>query len=307
MAERNAHLAASSRISLDQWRTLVAIVEAGGYAQAAEILHKSQSSVTYAIQKVEALLDVEVFRIEGRKAVLTQTGRMLYRRARLLLEDADTLERLSRKSSAGWEADLAIAVEVLFPTWLLLRCLNRLGEDSPQTRVELYETVIGGAPQALQQGLVDLAITPHIPPGFNGEPIALARMIPVAHPDHPLHQLDRELTMRDLRRHRHLVVRDSGSQRTTRSAFVDVEQRWTVSNMATSIGAASRGYGFAWFPIDKIRTELDEGTLKVLPLRGGRERAVQMYLIHADSDATGPAGMRLADIIREEVRAFSAD
>ena len=34
------------RISLEQWRALQAVVEAGGYAQAAEALHKSQSTLT---------------------------------------------------------------------------------------------------------------------------------------------------------------------------------------------------------------------------------------------------------------------
>ncbi|HWM27010.1 MAG TPA: LysR family transcriptional regulator, partial [Woeseiaceae bacterium] len=108
------------RISLEQWRCLIAVVDAGGYAQAAAALHKSQSSVTYAVQKLEALLGVEAFVIEGRKAVLTPTGRMLYRRARVLLEDAGGLERAARKSSAGWEAEIWLAVEILFPAWLLL-------------------------------------------------------------------------------------------------------------------------------------------------------------------------------------------
>jgi len=31
----------------------LAVVDAGGYAQAAEVLHKSQSAVTYAVQKME--------------------------------------------------------------------------------------------------------------------------------------------------------------------------------------------------------------------------------------------------------------
>ena len=44
--------------SLDQWRTLIAVVEAGGYAQAADQLHKSQSTLTYAVQKMERLLGV---------------------------------------------------------------------------------------------------------------------------------------------------------------------------------------------------------------------------------------------------------
>lgn len=306
MREKPLQYGGSTRITLDQWRSLIAVVDAGGYAQAALELNKSQSSVTYAVQKLESLLDVKVFRIVGRKAALTEAGQLLYRRARLLLDDAEMLERLSRKSSAGWEADIRIAVEVLFPTWLMLRCLDRFGEESPQTRIEMYETVIGGAPQALQEGVVDIAITPHIPPGFSGEPIAFAHLVPTAHPEHPLHKLGRELTTRDLRKHRHLVVRDSGSQRDTRSAFHDVEQRWTVSNMATSIGAACRGYGFAWFPEDKIRSELADGILKILPLRGGRERNIEMYLIHADRDATGPGALRLAEIFREEVRQITS-
>lgn len=71
--------------------------------------------------------------------------------------------------------------------------------------------------------------------------------------------------------------------------------------MATSIGAACRGYGFAWFPEDKIRDELTDGILKLLPLRGGRERTLQLYLVFGDADATGPGTRRLAEIIREEV------
>ena len=288
------------RITLEQWRCLVAVVEAGGYAQAAALLHKSQSSVTYAVQKLERLLDLRVFEIQGRKAVLTSTGQMLYRRARTLMEDAGGLERAARKVSAGWEAEISLAVEVVFPTWLMLEALNRFGSESPQTRIELFETVIGGTQEAITGGRVDLAISPHVPPGFAAEPLMSARFIPVAHPDHPLHKLGRDLTTRDLRKHRHLVVRDSGSQRDRKVGTLEVEQRWTVTNMPTSIGAACRGYGFAWFPEEKIRTELAQGILKPLPMRDGRERTAQIYLIFTDRDAAGPGTLRLADIIREE-------
>src|SRR5690242_19662850 len=110
-------------ISLEQWRALLAVVDAGGYAQAAEALHKSQSAVTYAVQKIESLLGVKAFEIQGRKAVLTPTGHMLYRRGRLLIDEAIGLEQAARTLSAGWEAEIGLAVEVLFPTWLLLECL----------------------------------------------------------------------------------------------------------------------------------------------------------------------------------------
>ena len=90
------------RITLEQWRALRAVVEAGGYAQAAEVLHKTQSTLTYAVQKIERLLDLKVFEIRGRKAGLTEPGQVLYRRARTLLEVATLLER----GAAGRTTDL---------------------------------------------------------------------------------------------------------------------------------------------------------------------------------------------------------
>ena len=291
----------ATRVSLDQWRSFMAVVDAGGYAQAAEILHRSQSSVTYAVQKLEAMLGVKAFEIQGRKAVLTSTGQMLYRRARALLEDATGLERAARKITAGWEAEISLAVEVLFPVWLLVESLSRFGAESPDTRIELYETVIGGTTEAIESGIVDFAISPVIPRGYSGERLMSMHFVPVAHPQHALHQLGRELTMRDLRKHRHLVVRDSGSRRDKKVQTIEVDQRWTVANMTTSIAAVCRGFGFAWFPQDKIRSELAEGVLKVLPLREGRERVAECYLIFTDRDATGPGALRLAQIIRDEV------
>jgi DNA-binding transcriptional LysR family regulator len=226
---------------------------------------------------------------------------MLYRRARTLLDDAGELERAARKASAGWEAEIGLAVEVLFPTWMMFDCLSRFGRESPHTRIEWLETVIGGTAEALQSGAADLGIAVRVPPGLSGEPLMAVNFVPVANPKHPLHQLDREITVRDLRKYRHLVVRDSSAQRDKKSELLEVEQRWTVTNMSTSIGAVSRGHGFAWLPQDKIRTELEEGSLKILPLRGGRVRTAQLYLMFADRDAAGPGTLRLAEIVREEV------
>ena len=69
-----------ARVSLDQWSALLAVVDAGSYAQAANRLHRSQSSVSYAVQQLETALGVRAFVIEGRRAVLTPTGEMLVRR-----------------------------------------------------------------------------------------------------------------------------------------------------------------------------------------------------------------------------------
>src|SRR5262249_55076698 len=197
------------RVTLEQWQALVAVVDAGGYAQASEKLHKSQSSVTYAVQKLQSQLGVKAFEITGRKARLTPTGELLYRRARRLLGEAGGVEQAAKALSAGWEAEIRIAVEVLFPYWLLLKSFERFSAESPHTRIELFESVISGAEEALVSRSVDLAIAPSIPPGFEGEAILRTQMVRVAHPEHPLHALGRPVTQRDLRAHRNILVRES--------------------------------------------------------------------------------------------------
>jgi len=279
---------------------LLAVVDAGGYAQAAEALHKSQSAVTYAVQKMEALLGVKIFEVVGRKAHLTSTGEVLYRRAKALLDEAGALEGAAGTLAAGWEAELRLSVEIIFPTWLLLQCFARFAEERPLTRIELYESVLSGTDEALLQRKVDLAICSQIPPGFMGDHLMRLRFIALAHPDHPLHRLGRELTLQDLRKHRHLIIRDTGSQRRSGS-WLGAEQSWTVSQKATSIHAAVMGLGFAWFPEETVRGELERGELKPLPLREGGERWGELYLVFADRDYAGPGARRLAEIIREHV------
>jgi DNA-binding transcriptional LysR family regulator len=293
-------MTATPRISLEQWRSLLAVVDAGGYAQAAEVLHKSQSAVTYAVQKMEALLGIKVFEVVGRKAHLTPTGEVLYRRGKALLEEAGALEAAAGTLAAGWEPELRLAVEIIFPTWLLLQCFARFAEERPQIRIELYETVLSGTEEALLQRRVELAICSLVPPGFAGDPLMRLRFIAAAHPDHPLHKLGRELTLQDLREHRHLIIRDTGSQRRSGS-WLGAEQSWTVSTKATSIHAAGMGLGFAWFPEETIREELAHGLLKPLPMREGGERWGDLYLVFADRDYAGPGALRLAEIIREHV------
>jgi len=289
------------KISLDQWTTLVAVVEAGGYAKAGDALHKSQSTLTYAIQRLEELLGVKVFEIRGRRAVLTPTGEVLYRRGKTLVDEAARLEHAAGELAKGWEAEIRIAVEILFPTWLLVQCLGAFSAERPDTRIELYETVLGGTDEALAARRVDFAITSILPQGLLGDELMRVRGVLVAAPSHPLHHLGRAATLEDLRRHRHIVVRDSGIHRTRTTAFLN-EQRWTVSHKATSLHAVLLGHGYAWFPDEAIRGELERGALAPVPLREGAERSGSLYLVFADRDAAGPGTLRVADIIRAKVR-----
>jgi len=291
---------ADPRISLDQWNVLVSVVESGGYAKAAERIHKSQSTLTYSIKKLESLLGVKAFERKGRKAVLTPTGELLYRRAKVLLEDTARLEKAAGELAKGWEPEIRIAVDIIFPTWLLLRCFGEFCAERPDTHLELYETVLGGTEEALAARRVEFAIASTIPQGFVGDVLMPVRALCVAAPAHPLHRLGRELTTEDLRRHRHIVIRDSGAERVRSAGWLN-ELRLTVSNKATAIHAVTTGMGYAWYPDDSVRAELERGALKPLPLREGAQKSGTLYLAFADREAAGPGTLRLAEIIRQGV------
>jgi DNA-binding transcriptional LysR family regulator len=292
---------AGPRITLEQWRALQAVVDAGGYAQAAEALHKSQSTLTYAVQQIQKLLDVKVFEIRGRKAVLTEAGRVLYRRARSLLEEAALLERGAAAMAQEWQPEIRLAAEIVFPTWLLLECVEEFARERPDTRIEIYETVLAGTDEMLAEGRVDIAIGSEVA-GLSGAALMHVRAIAVAHPGHPLHRLGRKLTARDLRRHRRIFIRDTSTQRKPDQG--GAERRWTVSAKATSIRALTMGLGFAWLPEDTIREELAAGTLKALPLADGGVREGALYLSFADPEFPGHDAARLAEIIRTRTQAM---
>src|SRR5690606_41640037 len=62
--------------------------------------------------------------------------------------------------------------------------------------------------------------------------------------------------------------------------------------------------GFAWYPEDKIRDELEHGSLEMLPMREGQERFAEIYLIYTDRDYAGPATRKLSEIIQHRTNAL---
>ncbi|MDH4324204.1 MAG: substrate-binding domain-containing protein, partial [Betaproteobacteria bacterium] len=185
-------------------------------------------------------------------------------------------------------------------TWLLLQCFGEFCAEHPDTHLELYETVLGGTEEALAARRVEFALCTSVPQGFAGDILMPVRTVCMAAPSHPLHRLGRELTLEDLRRHRHIVIRDSGEQRVRSAGWLN-ELRLTVSNKATAIQAVATGMGYAWVAEDSVRDELERGALQPLPLREGAQKAGTIYLVFADREAAGPGTRRLAEIIRQGV------
>jgi DNA-binding transcriptional LysR family regulator len=84
------------RSRLEQWAVLEAVVDHGGFAQAARALHCSQSAMSYSMAKLQEAIDLPLLVTKGRKAGLTAHGQTLLSRARLLTQELKDLERLAR-------------------------------------------------------------------------------------------------------------------------------------------------------------------------------------------------------------------
>jgi DNA-binding transcriptional LysR family regulator len=294
------------KITLEQWAALKAVVDEGGYAQAAEKLNKSQSSISYAITRLNELLPYPALRLEGRKAVLTESGLVLYRHATNLLEQAQVTEQMAHYLANGWETRITLVTDAVTPMTKVMCALQLFSQTCPLTRVKVLETSLSGTDEAMFNRECDIAITPRVPPGFLGDPLPDERMLAVAHRSHPLARLA-SISEAELKNHRQIVVRDSGVKREQDAGWLGSEQRWTFSHFASSVDAVRRGLGFAFLPEHRIADALAKGELVQLPLEIGAERVIPLSLVITSPSHAGPATRALAKILRERFYAPAPD
>ena len=287
------------RTSVEQWAVLAAVVDENGFSRSGDALARSQSAVSYAVQQLEGQLPIAVLDHSGRRAELTPAGETLLRRARSVIRDLENLEALAASLAQGWESEVRIAVDIVFPPALLYESLAAFAPLARATRIEVVESVLSGTTEALLRREVELAITGPVPPGFLGTELMPIEFVAVAHPRHALHALGRPLTLEDLRGHRQIVVRDSGSKRRLDAGWLGADERWTVSHLKTSIEMLKHGLGFAWVPREHIWAELASGELLPLPLIEGGTRSAALNLVYADRDSAGPATRELARLITD--------
>jgi DNA-binding transcriptional LysR family regulator len=291
--------------SIEQWAVLAAVVDHGGFAQAAEKLHRSQSAVSYAVARLQAALDVPLLAIQGRKAVLTPYGDTLLKRARQLLRDLETLEALARSLKEGWEPQLNVTADAAFPRARLLAIISELQQMCPQTQLQFSDAVLSGAEEAITDGSADLAVTTRVPDGFLGEFLFDVSFVAVAAPSHPLFGLRRTLTVDDLTREVQAVIRDSGVKHRRDEGWLGAKRRFTVSSMEASLAAVQAGLAYAWLPEHLVQESLDHGLLRRLPLALGGSRSVPLYLVLVRPEIAGPAARAAVECFQRHLPATS--
>ena len=286
------------RSTLEQWRILQAVVDAGGYAQAAELLNKSQSSLNHAVAKLQTQLGVELLEVRGRKAYLTSAGEVMLRRSRVLTQQVEDLELLAANIDQGWEPEIRIAVELAYPRHILNQALAAFYPLSRGSRIQLIDSVITGTAEIIQQKSADLVIAASavIPTGHLGTPLCVVRFIPVVGATNPLAAVQGR-DQNELSQHLQLVIRDTAQKPQENAGWLRAEQRWTVDNFTEAMAILQLGLGFCWIPDFMVQHALTDGSLVQLQLGQSSERMATISLIAPKEDTLGPGSKQLRQLI----------
>lgn len=301
-APRHPHKTPIPQVSLEQWSMFITVVEAGSFQAAADKLLKSQSSISYAMQKLQQGLGVKVFQHKGRRAELTDAGQLMLQRAKDLLHAANAAEKVAADFSAGWEPQIGLVLNEMFPQHILHNALKEFGQQCPQTRLEIYIEVLSGIDDKLRSGEAQIAVNHMIPSGMVGEPIVEMEFVRVAHPDHPLNKMVRAIHPSDMKLHRQIVIRDSGSYRRENRGWLGSDQRWTVPSMKEAYELLKLGFGSGVLSRSIAQPAIERGELKELDIDGGGRLSTKMNLIFADKANTGPAAQLLAKLLKEAAK-----
>ncbi|MGY4024525.1 LysR family transcriptional regulator [Aeromonas rivuli] len=281
--------------TFEQWRIFQAVVDCGGYAQAAEALNKSQSSLNHAVAKLQQSLGVALLEVRGRKAVLTPAGEIFLKRARQLSLQVEDLENLADNLERQWEPQINLYVSTLQPRERLYRALARFYPRSRGCRINLHERVHCHF-SALQLG--DLMISEHLPSDRTGLPLDEVTLLPLCAPGHPLACEPAPLPLDRLASHNQIGLHPPIHRSVDWNDAEDTG--WKVTHYQEAIALLQQGLGYGWLPRHLANCALTDGSLVPLTLEGGSERHLYTYLLTMSPDALGPATELLLRCLRDE-------
>ncbi len=143
-----------------QLRYFDAALRHGSIAAAAEDMNISQSSITAAIDLMEATIDTPLFRrIPAKGITPTETGREVGQRVAAFLEQCRLFDSELRSLLGTPVGTLRLACYAPAAPYVLPPLLKRLAGLYPEIRIELKEGDLQSISDLLQSGAVDMALT----------------------------------------------------------------------------------------------------------------------------------------------------
>jgi DNA-binding transcriptional LysR family regulator len=285
------------KTTLDQWEALHAVVQWGGFGPAAAHLNRSQSTISYAIHRLQEQIGIRVFELVGRRARLTESGQALLAEVEPLLSGFVSLEGRARALASGGESEIGLAVDSIYPNERLFSALAEFTRLYPHVRLKLHQGVLMSSADAFATHGAHLCITGLMPREYFSKPILDIRLLAVARANHTLLQKDRQLTGIDLIQHSMVVIEGTEGPAPRRQPQSPSQRYLRVDSIEAGIEAVRSGLCFGWLPIYRIRPYLSSGEMIPLRLPVGGERIRRMSLVYANMDSTGQEKSALANLL----------
>jgi DNA-binding transcriptional LysR family regulator len=289
--------------TLDQLAVLTAVADTGSFSAAATKLKRGQSVISYTIANLETQLGVTLFERSGRRPNLTPAGRAVLEDARRVGVMIDSLRARAGALRQGFEAEVSIAVDVLFSMPALVCALHDFAEKFPSVSLRLRMEAIGGVAQLVTEGICTLGLSGG--PFLNNDQlerraIGAITLSPVATPSHPLAKLS-NVTRADARDHVQLVLSDASRLTEGQDFGVIALKTWRLGDLAAKHALLLAGLGWGNMPDHLVKDDLAAGRLTHIKIDAEPTYKYGLYLIHRTDHPPGRAGAWLADRLARPV------
>jgi DNA-binding transcriptional LysR family regulator len=142
-------------LDIELLRTLVAIADYGGFSQAADRQHRTQSAISLQMKRLEELSGKALFRKVGRRRMLTETGELLLNYARRILSLHD--EAASMLQPNPLEGYLRLGISQDFADRGLAVILAQFTRSHPSVRLDVQVDTSARLVEGIRTEQLDLA------------------------------------------------------------------------------------------------------------------------------------------------------
>lgn len=281
-------------LTLDQIGLFLRVVEAGSFSGAARAENRATSAVTYAVGKMEEQLGLALFDRDQYRPVLTEAGRALLPRAERVVREVRDLRVQARSISGGLEAQIAIAVDTIFPMDLLSAPLREFQSRFPAVQIRISVESLGNSSRLVSENHCAIGLlTEYGTSGLDLRNISILdlSLVMVAAPNHELSRIGKAISPSLLNDHVQLVLTDRYSPPGSRDVGIYSTLTWRLSDIGAKQEMLRAGLGFGSLPLHLAKTDLDGGRLVRLELANefGGGMTVPMVLSRRKDLPMGPA------------------
>lgn len=143
-------------LDLELLRSFVSVVEAGGFTRAGERVHRTQSTVSQQIKRLEEDVGQVLLHRDGKDVRPTESGERLLSYARRLLSLAEEARNVLRQP--GGEGAIRLGIPEDFAAYRLAKLLGAFSRSHPGLRLDVRADQSKHLARDLARGELDLAL-----------------------------------------------------------------------------------------------------------------------------------------------------